>query len=95
MIIQELVPLMIEDGRYFVEREAEIPKVVQARTHKKQRINKKWAKKYGYKTVYEVKKSKVMDVTLDNIIEFCSEKGLPLPDEFLTQTKFNDINETK
>ena len=85
MTIQELVPLMIEDGRYFIEQDVEIPKVVQVRTHKKRRINKKWAKRYGYKTVYEVKKSKVMDVTLDNIVEFCSEKGLPLPDEFLTQ----------
>lgn len=26
-------------------------KEVQARTHKKQRINKKWLKKYGYKTI--------------------------------------------
>lgn len=85
MTIQELIPLMIEDGRYFVEKDAEIPKVVQVRKHKKWRINKKWAKRYGFKTIYEVKKSKVMDVTIENIVEFCSEKGLPLPEEFLTQ----------
>lgn len=29
------------------------PRRVQARRHKKKRINKKWAKRYGYKTVYE------------------------------------------
>lgn len=27
-------------------------KFVQTRTHKKKRINKKWAKQYGYKTLY-------------------------------------------
>lgn len=29
------------------------PRRVQARCHKKKRINKKWAKRYGYKTVYK------------------------------------------
>ena len=29
------------------------PRRVQARCHKKKRINKKWAKRYGYKIVYE------------------------------------------
>lgn len=29
------------------------PRRIQARHHKKKRINKKWAKRYGYKTVYE------------------------------------------
>lgn len=29
------------------------PRRVQARRHKKKRVNKKWAKRYGYKTVYE------------------------------------------
>lgn len=28
-----------------------IPEVVQVRKHRKKRINKKWAKKYGYKTI--------------------------------------------
>lgn len=83
MVLQEIVSLMIEDGRYFVERDAEIPKTVQVRTHKKRRINKKFAKKYGYKTIYETKKAKVMDVTIDNVVEFCLEKQIPLPDEFL------------
>lgn len=30
-----------------------LPRRVQARRHKKKRINKKWAKRYGYKVVYE------------------------------------------
>ena len=30
-----------------------IPKQVQVRRHKKKRINKKWVKRYGYKTVFE------------------------------------------
>ena len=83
MTLQEVVSLMVEDGRYFVEKDAEIPKVVQARTHKKKRINKKWAKRYGYKTIYETKRAKVMDVTIDRVIEFCYEKQLALPDELL------------
>jgi hypothetical protein len=33
--------------------------------------------------VYEVKKAKIMDVTIDNVVEFCLEKQIPLPDEFL------------
>lgn len=33
-------------------------KFVQARNHKKKRINKKWAKKYGYKEVPVMKKMK-------------------------------------
>ena len=83
MTLQEVVSLMVEDGRYFVEKDAEIPKVVQAKTHKKKRINKKWAKRYGYKTIYETKRAKVMDVTIDRVFEFCYEKQLALPDELL------------
>ena len=30
-----------------------ITKEVQRRTHRKKRINKKWAKRYGYKTVLD------------------------------------------
>lgn len=30
-----------------------ITKQVQCRTHRKRRINKKWAKRYGYKTVLD------------------------------------------
>lgn len=83
MTLQEVVQLMIQDGRYFVERDVEIPKQVQVRKHKKRRINKKWAKRYGYKIEYVTKKSKVMDVTINNVVEFCIEKQIPLPEEFL------------
>ena len=85
MTMQELVPLLIEDGRYFVEGETQVPKLVQARKHKKRRINKKWAKRYGDKVIYETKKAKVLDVTIERIVEFCADKGLPLPDEMLTR----------
>lgn len=83
MTLREIVGMMIEDGRYFVEKYAEIPKIVQVRKHKKKRINKKWAKRYGYKTIYETKKAKAMDVTIDKIIDFCYEKQLALPEELL------------
>ena len=83
MTMQELIPLLIEDGRYFTEGEAQVPKVVQTRTHKKKRINKKWKKRYGEKVIYETKKAKKLEVTVDRIIEFCAEKGLPLPDEII------------
>ena len=83
MTMQELIPLLIEDGRYFTEGETQVPKFVQVRTHRKKRINKKWLKRYGYKTIYETKKAKKLEVTIERIIEFCSEKGLPLPDELL------------
>lgn len=85
MTIQELVPLLIEDGRYFTEGETQVPKLVQARTHKNWRINKKWKKRFGDKVIYETKKAKVLDVTVERIVEFCADKGLPLPDELLMQ----------
>lgn len=40
------------DGFNIVETTA-ITKKVQRRTHKKRRINKKWLKRYGYKTVLD------------------------------------------
>ena len=86
MTMQELIPLLIEDGRYFTEKETQVPKLVQARTHKKWRVNKKWKKKYGDKVIFETKKAKVFDVTIERVVEFCAEKGLPLPDEMLNNT---------
>lgn len=38
------------DGLRLIETTA-ITKPVQRRTHRKRRINKKWLKRYGYKTV--------------------------------------------
>ena len=84
MTLQEIAQEMLQDiNRYAVEKEVEVPKLVQARTHKKKRINKKWKKRYGMKVVYEKKMAKVADITINDVLEFCSEKGLPLPDEFL------------
>lgn len=86
MTLQEIAEMMLQEvDRYAVTKEVDVPKLVQVRKHKKWRINKKWAKRYGYKLVYEKKTAKVADITLDDVIEFCQEKGLPLPDEFLTQ----------
>lgn len=84
MTLQEVVSLMMQDGRYFVEKDAEIPKTVRVKRHKKKRIDKKWEKRYGYKTIYVTKRAKVMDVTIDKVIEFCYEKQLALPDELLS-----------
>ena len=84
MTLQEIAQEMLKEvDRYATLKEVQIPKLVQARTHKKRRINKKWAKRYGTKVIYKKKVAKVADITLDNVIEFCAEKGLPLPDEFL------------
>lgn len=84
MTLQEIAQEMLKDvDKYAVEKEVEIPKLVQARTHKKWRINKKWAKRYGMRVVYKKKMAKVADITIDDVMEFCKEKGLPLPDEFL------------
>ena len=83
MTLQEIAQEMLKDvERYAKVQEVEIPKVVQVRTHKKRRINKKWKKRYGMKVVYQKQKAKVADITANDVIEFCIEKGLPMPDEF-------------
>ena len=85
MTLQEIAQEMLKEvDRYATIREVEIPKLVQAKTHKKWRINKKWKKRFGMKTIYEKKMAKVADITIENVLEFCQEKGLPLPEEFLT-----------
>jgi hypothetical protein len=88
MTLQEIAQEMLQDiDRYAVTKEVEVPKLVQARTHKKWRVNKKWAKRYGTKVIYEKKMARVADITINDVIEFCSEKGLPLPDEMLNTTE--------
>lgn len=83
MTLQEVAQEMLKDvERYAQVREVEIPKLVQARTHKKHRINKKWKKRYGMKVVYKKQMAKVADITVNDVIEFCIEKGLPMPEEF-------------
>ena len=84
MTMQEIAQEMLKEvDRYATVKETEVPKLVQARTHKKKRINKKWKKRYGMKVIYEKKMAKVAEITIDNILEFCQEKGLPLPEEIL------------
>ena len=83
MTLQEIAEMMLEDvDRYAVSKPVMVPKLVQTRTHKKWRINKKWAKRYGMTLVYEEKMAKVADITIDNVIEFCQEKNIPIPMEF-------------
>lgn len=45
-------PIAYLNGFPLIETTA-ITKQVQRRTHRKRRINKKWAKRYGYKTVLD------------------------------------------
>ena len=86
MTLQEIAEMMLKEvDRYAVSKPVMVPKLVQTRTHKKWRTNKKWAKRYGMTLIYEEKMAKVADITLDNVIEFCQEKELPLPIEFLTE----------
>ena len=83
MTLQEIAQEMLKDiNRYAKVKEVEIPEVVQTRTHKRHRINKKWKKRYGVKVVYHKQKAKVADITVNDVIEFCIEKGLPMPEEF-------------
>ena len=83
MTLQEISQEMLKNiNRYAKVQEVEIPELVQVRTHKKHRINKKWKKRYGMKMVYHKKIARVADITVNDVIEFCIEKGLPLPEEF-------------
>ena len=83
MTLQEIAQEMLKDvNRYAKTQEVAIPHVIQARVHKKHRINKKWKKRYGMKVVYKKKTARVADITVNDVIEFCIEKGWPLPEEF-------------
>lgn len=83
MTLQEIAQEMLKDiNRYAKVQEVEIPQLVQARTHKKRRINKKWKKRYGMQVIYKKQKARVADITVQDVIEFCIENGLPMPEEF-------------
>ena len=85
MTLQEIATEMLKEvDRYAVRKEVEVPKMVPMRTHKKHRIQKKWLKRFGTKVIYEKKMALVADITLENVLDFCQEKGLSLPDEMLT-----------
>jgi hypothetical protein len=86
MTLQEIAQEMLKDvNRYAKVQEVDIPQLVQARTHKKTRVNKKWKKRYGMKIVYKKQKAKVADITVNDVINFCIENNLPMPDEFRQQ----------
>ena len=83
MTLQEIAQEMMKDiNRYAKTEEVEIPQLVQARTHKKWRTNKKWKKRYGMKVVYKKQKARVANITVEDVINFCIENNLPMPDEF-------------
>lgn len=48
-------------------------KMIQARTHRKRRINKKWLKRYGYKKVMMMTSGWRMETHTDGTIEFIKE----------------------
>ena len=90
MTIQEIAEMMMKDiDRYATTKEVEVPKLVQVRTHKKSRINKKWAKRYGMKVIYEKRMAKVAEITVDDLTEFCHEKNIPLPTEWIMTPSAN------
>ena len=87
MTLQEIAQEMLKEiDKYAVIKETQVPKLVQTRTHKKWRINKKWKTRYGMKVIYETKRANVLDATVDTIIEFCRDHNLPLPEEFVGNT---------
>lgn len=51
-LFKELVGLSSFDNAASYTLTGKMPKQVPVRYHKKKRINKKWIKRYGYKTVY-------------------------------------------
>ena len=53
-------PIEYFNGYRLIETTA-ITKQIQRRTHKKRRINKKWLKRYGYKTVLDDEKIILFD----------------------------------
>lgn len=89
MTIEELIPKIMEHAdEYAIESEKQILIGTKPRrTHHKKRIAKKWLKKYGVVPVWETKKCKKIDVTIDTLVEFCAKYGYPLPDEMLNNTK--------
>lgn len=69
-LFQQLVGLCSCDYDKSYTLTGEMPKLVPVRHHKKKRINKKWIKRYGYKTVY--KKVRIDDVHFDSDSDDCS-----------------------
>ena len=90
MTLSEIAQEILKDANHYaVVREENVPTLVQARTHKKKRINKKYKKKYGMKVAYVKRTAKVIDVTYEMIVDFCREKNIPLPEELFSNMKGN------
>ena len=53
-----------------------VPWTVQARKHKKKRINKKWRKRYGFKEIMKKTKGWKIHSVTDGTFEFVKEGGL-------------------
>ena len=85
MKMNDLVQLLMQHAdEYSVESVEKIPIGVEpVKKHHKRRIQKKWIKRYGMKTIYEEKKCKKISVTPGMIVDFCNKYNLPLPDEML------------
>ena len=91
MTMQEIATEMLKEvDRYAIRKEVEVPKLVPMRTHKKRRIQKKWLKRFGTKIVYEKKMAKVADITIEDVLQFCQEKNLPIPIELLNNGGVQD-----
>ena len=89
--MQEIATEMLKEvDRYAIRKEVEVPKLVPMRTHKKRRIQKKWLKRFGTKIVYEKKMAKVADITIEDVLQFCQEKNLPIPIELLNNGGVQD-----
>jgi hypothetical protein len=49
------------DKTYDMEIIKSVPVQVQAKVHRSKRINKKWLKKYGYKTIYKPSEKSILE----------------------------------
>lgn len=70
LLFKELVGLASCDNDVSYTLTGKMPKQVPVRHHKKKRINKKWIKRYGYKTVY--RKARIDNVHFDSDSDDCS-----------------------
>ena len=66
-------PIIPPEG---LKYEVTFTKVVQARRHRKKRINKKWAKKYGYKQVSVKSPGWEMTTNTDGTVSFTKREDL-------------------
>lgn len=65
--------LGLDEAKMPDKYDIQVSKVVQCRRHKKKRINKKWAKKYGYKQTHVIMKGWKMHSNRNGEIEFVKD----------------------